>query len=279
MPWARPETCAGRRGMPRTPLARPGWWRTSPRTISVRPPMRSRPRALAQRKARAKAPGGSSAGGSVTSSRRRFASSSWTTSGCGTTSAGRCLTAERASGALAPSADQQHELAAHATVLADAVRLRDLDEREGLRDREREAPGLDQLADLGERVDRAAGVPSAERHSVLLRATEVGDRHDVLRAARELDELGQDAAPGDVERHVDAAGRERADPPDQALAVGDGLGRQRAQVIVVGRTGRADHARAAHQGELNRGAADASRGAVDEQGAAGPDAELVKRAR
>jgi hypothetical protein len=38
------------------------------------------------------------------------------------------------------------------TVLAGAVRRRDLGEREGLRDREREAPGLDQLADLGERV-------------------------------------------------------------------------------------------------------------------------------
>ena len=43
------------------------------------------------------------------------------------------------------------------TVLADAVRLRDIGEREGLRDWEREAPGLDQLADLGERVDRALG--------------------------------------------------------------------------------------------------------------------------
>jgi hypothetical protein len=42
------------------------------------------------------------AGGSVTSSRRRFASSCLTTSGCGTTSAGGCLTAERASGAPAP---------------------------------------------------------------------------------------------------------------------------------------------------------------------------------
>jgi hypothetical protein len=115
--------------------------------------------------------------------------------------------------AAAASADQQHELPAHVTVLADAVRLRDLGEREGLRDREREAPGLDQLADLGERVDRAAGVPAAERHPVLLRATEVGDRHDVLRAARELDELGQDAAPGDVERGVDAVRRERANPP------------------------------------------------------------------
>jgi hypothetical protein len=44
------------------------------------------------------------------------------------------------------------------TVLAGAVRLRDLREREGLRDREREAPGLDQLADPGERVDRAVAI-------------------------------------------------------------------------------------------------------------------------
>jgi hypothetical protein len=57
---------------------------------------------------------------------------------------------------------------------------------------------------------------------VLLRATEVGDRHDVLRAARELDELGQHAAPGDVERHIDAVGRNRANPPYEALAVATG---------------------------------------------------------
>src|ERR1700678_952949 len=180
--------------------------------------------------------------------------------------------------AATASADQQHELPAHVTVLADAVRLRDLGEREGLHDREREAPGPDQLADLGQRVDRAAGVPAAEPHPMLLRATEVGDGHDVLRTARELDELGQDAAPGDVERGVDAVRRERADPLDEALAVGDGLGPQRAKVLVVGRTGGADHARTAHHGELNRGAADASGGAVDEQRAAAPDAELVKRA-
>src|SRR6185437_3307450 len=47
--------------------------------------------------------------------------------------------------AAAASADQQYELPAHVTVLADAVRLRDLGEREGLRDQEREAPRLDQL--------------------------------------------------------------------------------------------------------------------------------------
>jgi hypothetical protein len=57
-------------------------------------------------------------------------------------------------------------------------------------------------------VDRAAGgIPAAERHPVLLRAIEVGDRHDELRAARALDELGQEGAPGDVERRLGA--RER----------------------------------------------------------------------
>ncbi len=58
-------------------------------------------------------------------------------------------------------AGHQHELPAHVTVLADAVRRRDLGERKGLRDREREAPGLDQLVDPGDRVDRAASVPAA----------------------------------------------------------------------------------------------------------------------
>jgi hypothetical protein len=57
---------------------------------------------------------------------------------------------------------------------------------------------------------------------VFLRATEVGDRHNVLWAARQLDKLGQHAAPGDVERHIDAVGRDRANPLDEALAVGDG---------------------------------------------------------
>jgi len=105
-----------------------------------------------------------------------------------------------------------------------------LGEREGLRDREPEAPGLDQLADLAERVDRAASVPAAEPHPVLSGATEVGDRHDVPGAAGELDELGKHPAPGDVERGVGAVRREHANPPGQALAVGDGLSPQRAKV-------------------------------------------------
>ena len=95
MRWARPETFEGHHGMPRTLLARPGPSHTSPRTNSVRPPMRSRPHVLPRPKARARPQGDSSANGSVTSSRRRFANSYLTTSVCGTTSAGQRLTAER----------------------------------------------------------------------------------------------------------------------------------------------------------------------------------------
>ncbi len=99
----------GQRGMPRTLPARRGSSRTSPRTNSVRPPMQSRLHVAARRRARATAQGDSSASGSVTGSRRRFASSYLTTSGCETTSAGRCLTAERASGLLPEHADVLRE--------------------------------------------------------------------------------------------------------------------------------------------------------------------------
>jgi len=85
------------------------------------------------------------------------------------------------------------------TVFADAVRLRDLGEREGRRDREREALGLDQLADLGEGVDRAASVPAAEPHPEL-------PRQRSRRSSRR--------APGDVERGVDAVTHEPTNPLD-----------------------------------------------------------------
>jgi hypothetical protein len=57
------------------------------------------------------------------------------------------------------------------------VRLRDLGEREGLRDREREAPGLDQLADLGERVDRAHR--NADLAGPRMRIGEIHDLEDL----------------------------------------------------------------------------------------------------
>ncbi len=165
------------------------------------------------------------------------------------------------------------------TAFTGALRLRHLGQREGLDDRDREAAGFDQLADPGQCVDGATGVPAAEPHPMLPCAGEVGDRDDVLRAARELDELGQDAAPGDIERRVDAVRCESANPPDETLAIGDGLGPQRAKVLVVRRTGGADHPLAARHRELDRSATDAAGGAVDEQRAAAPDAELVERTR
>ena len=42
--------------------------------------------------------------------------------------------------AAAAPADQQHKVPSYMTVLADAVPLSDLGEREGARDREREVP-------------------------------------------------------------------------------------------------------------------------------------------
>jgi hypothetical protein len=136
---------------------------------------------------------------------------------------------------------------------------------------------FDQLTDLGEHMGSAAGVPCAESHAILLRPRKISDRHDVLRTAGELDEVWQDTAAGNIERQIDTAGSERAYPIDEALAVGQGLGTERAQVVLVGRTGGADHARATGHRELDRGAADATGGSVDEQCAATLDADLIER--
>src|ERR1700758_2629566 len=62
---------------------------------------------------------------------------------------------------------------------------------------------------------------------------------------------GKHAAAGDVEREVDAIGRERANPVYDALAVADGVGAQRAQVFVVAGTGGPYPPRAAGHGKLD----------------------------
>src|SRR5512138_1209066 len=80
--------------MPHLLPARPPRWRTSPHTSLGRQPTRSRPRVRPPRKARGRAPAGSSAVGSANSSRMRFASLSWRISGCETRSAGPCSTAD-----------------------------------------------------------------------------------------------------------------------------------------------------------------------------------------
>lgn len=60
---------------------------------------------------------------------------------------------------------------------------------------------------------------------MVVRACEVGECHDALWAACEL-ELGQDAAPSNVECEVDAGRRERSNAVGKTLAVGDWLGSQ-----------------------------------------------------
>src|SRR4029077_10285123 len=71
----------------------------------------------------------------------------------------RRLTCRAPRGVQTRSVDHKDELPAHPTLFTDPMRLRDLGEREGLDDRRREATGLDQVADLGEGVDRAARIP------------------------------------------------------------------------------------------------------------------------
>ena len=113
--------------------------------------------------------------------------------------------------------------------------------------------------------------PRLNRTPCSVSSGEVGDRDDVCRATRQLDQLGPDAAPGDVERRLDAVGRERANPPDETR-------RRRRRARPPGSRryswfaglGGADHARTTSHGELDRGAADASGGGVDEQRAAAP---------
>jgi hypothetical protein len=54
-----------------------------------------------------------------------------------------------------------------AALLAQPVSLGDVGEWEGQRDWQGEAPRLDQLADLAEHVERAAGTPLLKPHPML----------------------------------------------------------------------------------------------------------------
>jgi hypothetical protein len=68
------------------------------------------------------------------------------------------------------SVDQQHELPAHMITLPDAMRRRNVDEREGLRDRQRKAPDS-----ISSPVSASAW--SAQSASALLNPTRAPTRH------------------------------------------------------------------------------------------------------
>src|SRR5919109_1751419 len=122
---------------------------------------------------------------------------------------------------------------------------------------------LDQVADLGQHIDRAARITPAESHAVLLGPGEIGDGDDVVRAAGELDQLRQNAAAGDVQREIDTIGRKRTDSLSHAVTVGDRSGAERTQELMSSGTSRADHGCAARDSELHRDAADAAGRTVD----------------
>jgi hypothetical protein len=164
-------------------------------------------------------------------------------------------------------------------VLAGAVRFRYLVERISSLDGKPKAPGFDQRSYSRKRVKGVALKTAAEAHPVLFGPVDVGECHHVLRAASEINQLGQYATSGDIERGVDAIGREGPDSSGHAFAISHGLCAKETKVAVVGGTSGADHARAAGHGELNGGAADSTRSAVDEQSDSKTDAELVQTAR
>ena len=91
------------------------------------------------------------------------------------------------------SVDEQDELSADATGLANPMRFGDVGGRERLSDGQGEPSGAEQLGDQREGVGGPSGVASAEAHLVLPRSGEVGDRDDVLRSAGELDQAGQES--------------------------------------------------------------------------------------
>ena len=89
--------CPAQRGMRRMLPGRPRWWRMSPPTSSALRPTQSRRSLRLRLTARVNAPAGGNASGSANSCRKRSAILCWTISGCETTSAGRCSTADEPS--------------------------------------------------------------------------------------------------------------------------------------------------------------------------------------
>ena len=89
-----------------------------------------------------------------------------------------------------PLVDYQHEPASNVPVLTDAVRFRDLVEWIGSLDGKPKAPGFDERSYFSQRVKGVTLKAIAEAHLVLFRSVDVGERHHVLRAASEIDQLG-----------------------------------------------------------------------------------------
>src|ERR1022692_880240 len=108
---------------------------------------------------------------------------------------------------------------------AEPMSLSNLLQRERLSNGKRKSPSLDQLADLTQCIPSARGVRTASNgHTEVLRSLKIGDCHDTLRAARQLDKCRQRSATGIVDRTVHAVGHQLTDTPHQPIAICGRLG-------------------------------------------------------
>ena len=180
-----------------------------------------------------------------------------------------------AAGGARSLTDDQDELATHVSGLACALGLGRLVERERLLDRHPQPPRFVELGSLAERLPGTLVRPAGDAHAVLGGAG-VGGRHDVVRAARDLDQVHERAASGGVQRPIDAVRGELTNTVDHALAVGGRLGAERAQELVIGLAGGADDARPAGPGELHGRAPHPAGGPVDENRLVRNDAQKVE---
>ncbi len=94
-------------------------------------------------------------------------------------------------------------------MLTDAVRFRDFVEWVGSLDRKPKAPGCDERSYFPERVKGMALKAAAEAHTMLFRAVEVGEGHHICAPPARSINSASTSASGDVERGIEAIGREK----------------------------------------------------------------------
>lgn len=129
--------------------------------------------------------------------------------------------------AVSVSFDQQHGLHARVALLTSPVWIGKLRKREGSRERKREAFGLDQLSDFGERWLRATGIAAGEGRRCFRAPLESAIVMTCSAPPASSMRSGRARLPDEVEHEVDTLAGEPHGPARPPLAVGERLGLQR----------------------------------------------------
>ncbi|GAA2528896.1 hypothetical protein Ahu01nite_090900 [Winogradskya humida] len=162
---------------------------------------------------------------------------------------------------LSSQIQNDDELAAYVSQLAEPMRGGSLGEGERALHGQREVATLVEQGRVGERVPGAA-LGAGGEDDAAFRGPRVGDGDDAVRGPGEFDELGQDSGPRDVERAVDAGRDEPTDAIGEPRPVRNGLDPEVTQEGVIALAGGADDNEPVGTRELGRGKADTRR-AVD----------------